>query len=77
MSFVATVRTILSTATTRPIMVAAVKVKIVVSTILNVINQEGRLVDGLSLSSFHVLLNYMVPYCVSSYSAARNQMRSK
>lgn len=77
MSFVVTIRTILSTATTRPIVVAAVKVSIVVGTILNVINQGGRLVDGLSLSWFHVLLNYLVPYCVSSYSAARNQMRKK
>lgn len=37
-----------------------------VGTILNLINQGGRLVDGLSLSWFHVLLSYLVPYCVSS-----------
>lgn len=33
--------------------------------------------DGLSPSWFHVGLNYLVPYCVSSYSAARNQMRNR
>lgn len=39
------------------------------------INQGGRMLDGLPLSWFHVGLNYLVPYCVSSYSAARNEMR--
>lgn len=34
------------------------------------------MMDGLSPSWFHVGLNYLVPYCVSSYSAAHNQMRN-
>ncbi len=56
---------------------AAIKVAIVVGTILNLINQGGRLLDGQPLSWFHVGLNYLVPYCVSSYSAARNEMHRK
>lgn len=63
------------TACKRPIVVAAVKVALVVGTILNMINQGGRLLDGLPPSWFHVVLNYLVPYCVSTYSAARNEMR--
>lgn len=56
-------------------MIAAVKIALVVGTGLNLINQSGRLLEGLPPSWFHVLLNYLVPYCVSSYSAARNEMR--
>ena len=66
---------LLRTACQRPIVVAALKVALVVGTILNLINQGGWLLDGLQPSWFHVLLNYLVPYCVSSYSAARNEMR--
>ncbi len=69
------ISTLLQTAFKRSIVLAAIKVAIVVGTILNLINQGGRLLDGLSLSWFHVGLNYLVPYCVSSYSAARNEMR--
>ena len=67
--------TLFQTAFKRSIVQAAIKVAIVVGTVLNLINQGGRLFDGLPLSWFHVGLNYLVPYCVSSYSAARNEMR--
>lgn len=66
---------LLRTACQRPIAMAAVKVALVVGTLLNAINQGGRLLDGLPPSWFHVVLNYLVPYCVSSYSAARNELR--
>ncbi len=67
--------TLFRIACTRDIVVAAIKVALVVGTLLNLINQGGRMYDGLPLSWFHVVLNYLVPYCVSSYSAARNEMR--
>lgn len=63
------------TACQRPIVIAAIKVALVVGTILNLINQGGRLLEGLPPSWFHMVLNYLVPYCVSSYSAARNELR--
>lgn len=65
---------LLRTARKRAIVVAAIKVALFVGTILNAINQGGRLMEGLAPSWFHVVLNYLVPYCVSSYSAARNEM---
>lgn len=68
-------KTLLRTACQRPIVLAAVKVALAVGTLLNVINQGGRLLDGLPPSWFHVALNYLVPYCVSSYSAARHELR--
>lgn len=68
-------QTILRAACRKPVVVAAIKVALVVGTLLNLINQGGRVLDGLPLSWFHVVLNYLVPYCVSSYSAARSEMR--
>lgn len=68
---------LLMTACQRPIVLAAIKVALVVGTILNIINQGGRVMEGLPPSWFHVALNYLVPYCVSSYSAARNELRRR
>jgi len=62
-------------ACTRPIVIAAIKISLIVGTVLNMVNQGGRILDGLPPSWFHVALNYFVPYCVSTYSAARNEMR--
>lgn len=69
------ISTLLQIAFKRSIVQAAIKVALVVGTLLNLINQGGRLLDGLPPSWFHVGLNYLVPFCVSSYSAARNEMR--
>lgn len=66
---------LLNTARRRPIVIAAIKVALVVGTILNAINQGDRLWDGLPPSWFHGVLNFVVPYCVSSYSAACIEMR--
>lgn len=68
---------LVSAARSRPIVVGAIKVSLVVGSILNLINQGGRLLDGLPLSPWQMLLNYLVPYCVSSYSAARNEIRRR
>lgn len=65
---------LLHTATQRRIVVASLKVALVVGSLLNLINQGGRLLDGLPPFWLHVALNYLVPYCVASYSAARNEL---
>lgn len=64
-------------ATQRHIVIAAIKISFVVGTLLNIINQGSRVVDGLPLSWAHVGMNYVVPYCVASYSAARNEQALK
>ncbi len=66
---------LLQTACRRPIVFAALRLALVVGTVLNLINQGGRMLDGQPLSWFHVALNYLVPCCVSSYSAARNELQ--
>jgi len=52
---------------------AALKVSLVVGTLLNVINNGTQLWAGHEVSIWRVALNFVVPFCVSSYSAARNE----
>jgi hypothetical protein len=52
----------------------ATKIALVVGTILNLINQGNALVGNEAISWPHVFLNYLVPYCVASYSAAKNEL---
>lgn len=66
---------LLRTARHRHIAVSALKVAMVVGTLLNLVNQGGRLLDGMTINTLQMLLNYLVPFCVSSYSAARNEMQ--
>ncbi len=52
---------------------AALKVSLVVGTLLNVINNGEQLWAGHDVNIWRVAMNFVVPYCVSSYSAARNE----
>ncbi|MDP3307063.1 hypothetical protein [Methylotenera sp.] len=47
------------------------KVSLVVGTLLNVINQWEYIVAGHDLMIDHLLMNYLVPFCVSTYSGAK------
>ncbi|MDD2700791.1 MAG: nitrate/nitrite transporter NrtS [Sideroxydans sp.] len=66
---------LLSIASRRQIMLPALKVALVVGTLLNLVNQGGNLLSGGPINLTQMLLNFVVPFCVSSYSAARNEMR--
>lgn len=66
--------TLLRTALLPHIASSALKVSLVVGTILNAINQGDSLIHGDPVSWFHVACNYIVPYCVASYSAAKSQL---
>lgn len=70
-------RTFLATACSRSILLGAVRVALVVGCILNLINQGPRVYEGLAPSWPHVLLNFLVPFCVSTYSATRSLLRLK
>lgn len=59
---------------TRRIALTALRIAVVVGTTLNLINQGDHLLAGQHIDWFRLTLNYVVPYCVASYSAARNQM---
>ncbi len=56
------------------IVMNSLKIALVVGTLLNLINQGEVLLHGNDISWFHLLLNYLVPYCVASYSAAKNEI---
>ncbi len=58
----------------RHIVTNALRVSLVVGALLNVINQGSAVIDGLEIAWGQVLLNFLVPYCVASYSAARNEI---
>ncbi|MEO8599462.1 MAG: nitrate/nitrite transporter NrtS [bacterium] len=52
----------------------ALRIALVVGTVLNLVNQSGAILVGAGISWFHLILNYFVPYCVASYSAAKNEI---
>ncbi len=54
---------------------SALVTALVVGTILNLINQGARWLDGDDLLRGHLLLNYAVPYLVATYSSVRTRMQ--
>ena len=64
-----------SLACSRKIAGNALRISLVVGTVLNLINQGEVLWGEQLISWWHLLLNYAVPFGVSSYSAARHEWR--
>ena len=63
----------LAIACSRAVVLASIKVSFVVGTILALIN-HGQAIVQMSLSSenaLQILLTYLVPYCVSTYSSVK------
>lgn len=56
-----------------PIARSALKVAAVVGTVLNLINNGALIWAGQFVDPWRLLLNFLVPFCVASYSAARNE----
>ena len=52
---------------------SAMKVSLVVGTVLNLINNGEQLWMHQTVNLWRVLMNFAVPFCVSAYSAARNE----
>jgi hypothetical protein len=65
---------LLNAATDSRIALTALKVAIVVGIFLNIINQGPRLIEGDGVNWVQVVLNFVVPYCVASYSGAKNEL---
>jgi hypothetical protein len=53
---------------------SALRVSIVVGTALNLINQGDVIWAENPIDWFRLFLNYLTPYCVASYSAAKNEI---
>ncbi|WP_372625284.1 nitrate/nitrite transporter NrtS [Arsukibacterium sp.] len=56
------------------VVINAIKVAVVVGTLLNVINQWQALLGEQHWRWGMALLNYLVPFSVASYSAARQRL---
>lgn len=56
---------------TKRILYSATKVSLVVGSMLNLVNQSEHLIAGQGIMVGHLLLNYLVPFCVSAYSGAK------
>jgi hypothetical protein len=50
----------------------SVKIAIVVGLLLNIINQGGSIWARADISWPHIFLNFLVPYCVATISAVKN-----
>jgi hypothetical protein len=55
----------------------ALRVSLVVGSVLNLINQGSALLNGGPISWIQMLMNYLVPCCVASYSAAQNELNHR
>lgn len=62
---------LLRLALTRAVITNALKIALVVGACLNAINQGPQLWHGEDMEWHKVALNFLVPYLVASYSAAR------
>lgn len=65
------------TACSQDICVAPIKVAPVVCSLLNRVNKGTRLWNAEPINWFTFYLNFVVPYCVASYSAATNELRHR
>lgn len=52
---------------------SSMKVSLVVGTVLNLINNGEQLWMHQTINLWRVAMNFAVPFCVSAYSAARNE----
>jgi len=55
----------------------SLRIALFVGSILNLVNQGNAILSATNIAWAHLVLNYLVPYCVASYSAAKNEIASK
>lgn len=58
----------------RATLLPALRLAAFVGTVLNTINQGAAIMDGQAPSWPHLVLNYVVPFCVASYTVTRQRM---
>jgi len=58
-------------ALTPPIVTDALKTGLFVGLLLNLINNGGAVLDGEDINWGNVVLDFIVPFCVSAYSGTR------
>lgn len=56
------------------IVLSSLQIAFVVGSLLNLINQSDAIFNEGKLDFSHIVLNYIVPYCVSTFSAVKNEL---
>lgn len=56
---------------------SSLRIALIVGLVLNAINQGGALLDGQPLRIGHFLMNFLVPFCVAGFSAAKNELNRR
>jgi hypothetical protein len=74
MTLITNIRTLFLAAKQTRVLKASIRTALVVGIILNTINQWGAIWGNADFSMAHFLMNFVVPFLVSSYSAARNDV---
>ena len=69
------VRTMLRQVCTGDIRLSSLRISLLVGSLLNLVNQGGYWLHGDGLHMGHLVLNYIVPFCVAGYSAVRTRMK--
>ena len=64
-------------ATTNSVPQRSLRIALVVGTLLNLINQGDAILGAAQIHWFKLVLTYIVPYLVSTYSAVALQMKLK
>ena len=72
---VGNVRTTLRQICMGDIAFSSLRIALVIGTVLNLINQGGYWFHGEDLHVGHLILNYVVPFCVAAYSAIRTRLK--
>jgi hypothetical protein len=67
----------MAVARSRHVLLPSLKIALVVGSVLNAINQGPALLAGSELDWLNLSLNFLVPYCVATYSATRNEVASR
>lgn len=67
-------RRVFAIATKRKVLESSLQIALVVGAILNLINQGGAIWGDARFSIGHFFMNFAVPFCVASFSAAKNEI---
>ncbi len=52
-------------------MIRAIKISLIIGTLLTIINQGDMIINGIMPPLWKIILTYLVPFSVSSYSSAK------
>lgn len=52
-------------------MIRAIKISLIIGTLLTIINQGDMIINGTMPPLWKIILTYLVPFSVSSYSSAK------